>query len=459
MRMIKHRREEFLLFDYAGVEKHLVKMAAKGWRLVDIEFGTWTYERMEPAKIRYSVTYIPTVSAFDPAKTAEKDRMDEYCKIAGWEKVADWNQMQIYCSEDPEAVDIETDESVRLEAIRKSMRKTFLVSNILLLCVFAIQGCNQRLSYRVNPVSYLSQNSNLIAIGLIVFGITVTLINLLYYLYWINKSKRLIAEGGRCAEVRFYRPFAYGSLAIVLGILVIYIFSFTSGDTTLLFLGALAGLFLIIYLVRKTSVIMRRKGVDQLLNKIVTFIVDIVLAIVLVSVIAWAGTKMVLDDEKEYEIFISGDQEWHIYQDEIPVKVEDLIDVDYEHASYVTRTENESILLKFGQYMQQSYATDENTYYMSMDYDVVEVKADFLYDMCLEGYLKRYDKYDDWGRYDEIDIYESAVIDRLYQMQYDGEYGNEWIICSDDLIIWLYADWELTEEEMEDFVLAASKKV
>ena len=36
MRDLKIRVEEFALFDYSGVEKHLEKMAAKGWRLSEI---------------------------------------------------------------------------------------------------------------------------------------------------------------------------------------------------------------------------------------------------------------------------------------------------------------------------------------------------------------------------------------------------------------------------------------
>lgn len=66
MRDLKIRVEEFALFDYSGVEKHLEKMAAKGWRLSEIVGNLWIYKRMDPANIKYAVTYIPSASPYDP---------------------------------------------------------------------------------------------------------------------------------------------------------------------------------------------------------------------------------------------------------------------------------------------------------------------------------------------------------------------------------------------------------
>ena len=43
MKEIKLRREMFVEFDYASIERHLENMAAKGWKLIDIEYNIWTY--------------------------------------------------------------------------------------------------------------------------------------------------------------------------------------------------------------------------------------------------------------------------------------------------------------------------------------------------------------------------------------------------------------------------------
>ena len=108
------------LYDYQGIERHLSAMAAKGWRLEKAGPQLWTYRRAEPASVHYAVTYIPDSSQFNPGPTERQQTLEELCAAAGWEKVADWFQMQIYCSEAENPIPLETEESVRLEAVHRS---------------------------------------------------------------------------------------------------------------------------------------------------------------------------------------------------------------------------------------------------------------------------------------------------------------------------------------------------
>ena len=124
----KYQLLTYGLFDYAGVERHLEKMAAKGWRFTSVGNFFWIFRRTEPANVKYAVTYIPEMSQFDPQPPEKQYDIEDYCEAAGWKKVDRWMQMQIFCSEDPDAVPIETDEGLRLEAIHKSMKKNFLLT-------------------------------------------------------------------------------------------------------------------------------------------------------------------------------------------------------------------------------------------------------------------------------------------------------------------------------------------
>ena len=139
----KYQLASFVLFDYMGVEAYLEKMAAKGWRFDQIGSFAWRFRRAEPARVKYSVTYVPEASEFDPEPLEKQKEMEEYCEAAGWEKAGSWMQMQIFCSETPEAVPIETDELLRLEIIKKSMKKNFLFSHLLLLLVFLMNAFTQ----------------------------------------------------------------------------------------------------------------------------------------------------------------------------------------------------------------------------------------------------------------------------------------------------------------------------
>ena len=135
MAKYKYQLGTFNLFDYAGVERHLEKMAAKGWQFDSVN-TFWKFKKAEPEKLKYSVTYIPEASDLDPEPLEKQKEIEEYCEKAGWKKVGNWLQMQIFCTENPDAVPIETDEELRLEFIRKSMKKNLLISHGLLLLVF-----------------------------------------------------------------------------------------------------------------------------------------------------------------------------------------------------------------------------------------------------------------------------------------------------------------------------------
>ena len=123
MKSTKYCMENLFLYDYKHVEEHLSAMAAKGWRLESIGARLWKYRRAEPGKVRYAVTYIQDASQFNPGPTEGQESLAELCAAAGWEKVCDWFQMQIFSTEDLRAVPLETDEALRLQNIQRLMSK------------------------------------------------------------------------------------------------------------------------------------------------------------------------------------------------------------------------------------------------------------------------------------------------------------------------------------------------
>lgn len=51
MKATKRRFEQFLFYDYTGIERHLKRMAARGWQLHKITRFYWEYRRTEPQKL------------------------------------------------------------------------------------------------------------------------------------------------------------------------------------------------------------------------------------------------------------------------------------------------------------------------------------------------------------------------------------------------------------------------
>lgn len=134
----KRRMEFFAFYDDQGIARHLERMAGKGWLIERINNYFWTYRKIEPQRLRFAVTYFPEASDFNPGPTENQQTFLEYCESAGWQFAAQWCQMQIFCSENPAAVPLETDEFSRLQNIHRCMRKNFLPGNIVILIMLGI---------------------------------------------------------------------------------------------------------------------------------------------------------------------------------------------------------------------------------------------------------------------------------------------------------------------------------
>src|SRR5699024_7991850 len=98
----------------------------------------WTLRRGKPAQVRYSVTYFPGASVFDPGPTEGQETYADYCRAAGWEFVSSYGPVQYFRSDLPDPVPIETDEGAKLEAIHRTKTKNTLLASGLVLVVLAI---------------------------------------------------------------------------------------------------------------------------------------------------------------------------------------------------------------------------------------------------------------------------------------------------------------------------------
>ena len=109
-------------FDLRGTAEHLSSQAARGWRLEKIGKVFWKYRRGEPAKLHYAITCPP--AAGEDGELGDRLFFQELCESAGWEKAADWEELQIYASEQERPTPLETDGALLLERIHGSMRWT-----------------------------------------------------------------------------------------------------------------------------------------------------------------------------------------------------------------------------------------------------------------------------------------------------------------------------------------------
>lgn len=452
MRNVKYRLETFTLYDYRGVERHLEAMEARGWRLE--KTGTvWKYRRTEPKKVHYAVTYVPEASEFNPAPTPGQENLAELCAAAGWEKVTDWFQMQIFRSEQPDPMPLETEESVRLEVLQRAVRKNFLPSSLLLTVLGVMMLVQQIWSFRQDPIGTLSQTSRLFPVLLWLLVIFSAGGNLADYALWLRRSKKSVAQGGPCAPGGGYRILAKISWAVLGVLLVGYVASILgeSQPRMLAFMGGyLLLMLLLIALVRGTQKGLRRAGASKHLNMGLTLAVDVVGAVVLtgglIAVGLWGVFRQGWFQRTPVDTYDTGNYVFDIYHDPLPLTIEDLTGETYSGYSY-ERTEDASFLL--GHLEGRQWHIPDGTEARELDYEILDVKAGFLYDWCLEQYLEEYaDDQEFWRREYRPEDPAPWGAEAAYRLWWDGEAYHQWILCFDGCIVKLDPDWTLTAEQM-----------
>lgn len=197
--MSRETKWELSLFqanDMDAIAGHFEKMEAKGWRLEDIDNWGYRYRRVEPGKVRYAAACFPDASVYDPAPTEGQETYIEYCRAAGWELAAVYGPMQYFRSVLPDPVPVETDEAVKLTAVRRTMGKTLLPSCGLGILLAVMYLAMQTGSFRMDPLEYFSRDLYL-SLLLLLGGLFLYCVGLLAdYLVWVLRSRRAVAEGG-----------------------------------------------------------------------------------------------------------------------------------------------------------------------------------------------------------------------------------------------------------------------
>lgn len=289
MLKVKYRMEDFLLFDYLAVERHLSNMAKKGWMLESAGPQLWKYRKAEPADITYAVTYISDASEFNPHPTDNQMLLEEYCGTAGWQKVCDWSKMQIFSTAENNPVPIETEESVRLELIEKVMEKTFLPPNLFVLVFFiflSLITVHFIVGRDINSGYNVFDAKGLILFLMSILGVIVEVVSIANYFRWVSKSEKSIEQGGTCAENWVYRIFSRITWALIVVLFIVQLLlNLQTVDIGLRMYQILyfPMLLLLIFLVRRTQKFLRKTGVSKTKNIIITVIVDFILAFVLIG--------------------------------------------------------------------------------------------------------------------------------------------------------------------------------
>lgn len=458
---MKHTKREWMplysFLDRKRVTGHLADMAARGWMLDRLGTWSWHYRRAEPKQLRFAVTFFAGAGRFSPAPAAGLDTFQDYCAQAGWHRAASSDQVQVFYSEDPDAVPIDTDPAAELENIRRSVG-TPMVRNylaLLILCVLQIGlQCWQLLR---DPVNTLSSPNALLAATAYLPLLVLILADLFSYRRWLRKASAAAEAGLPLPDLRSAQ---WLSILVMVwaGLLCVGLFASMSRSAGMVLLTMGIPLFLALTCfladtARKALQRLRCPPWANILGMVGVCAVMFVggMAGLFALVAHNAGTGW-LEDRPPVETYTAYGMTWSVYADPIPLRVEDLIDIDYD--GWSTEADVEwSPLAAHGTYRQRARLGDKGL--PELWYEIVTVEIPFLYDLCKRDFIQRVERYNDELPEEDWDVYQPVDpapwgAEEVFQRYSSGTPSRQYLLCWEDRMaeIWLFWDEAPTPDQM-----------
>lgn len=452
MRDIKRRWEAFSFYDHTSIEAHLERMAEQGWLLEKVGL-LWAYRRIEPKKLTFSVCYFPKASQFDPGPSEEQETFYEFCRHSGWTLAAASAQMQIFYNERPDPVPIETDPALEVETIHRSAKKSVLFPHFLLLGTGVLECALFIWQFFNNPITFLANPALLFASIDWVLLLLHCGVELGCYFTWYHKAKRA-AEQGQFLDTKSRLVFQQVMLVLLTLNIVVWLASMAySAKWMVVTVFSLLSVLAVVALVILISRTLKRWNVPAKTNQTVTILSCIVLSFASVGAMTY-GVFSTISQGRFYE-----HQETYEYdgrtatvrRDELPLTVKDLLGIDHDSYSREREEVRSFLLTQISVRQYPRLVIPDLQELPWLDYSIVVVRASFLYDLCRDALLRKYEGDRYWDRsYVPLDAALWGAVE-AYQL-YDAEDGplSRYLLCYEDRIVEIDFghEWEVAPEQM-----------
>lgn len=455
---MKHTKHELMLYsfyDFTGLASHLEAMAAKGWLAEKIGVLGIRYRRIQPQTLRFSVTYFPDASEFDAAPTGGQEVFRDYCAQAGWEFAFQWAQMQVFYTSRPDAVPIETDPSIQVETLHRSMRRNFLPGTILMLILSLFQL--GMLFWRINtdPVDLLSNASYLLSFSCWLLVLVANVWSLGHYALWHRRAVQE-ARMGRMYAIRT-SPVTTLSLLFVALLFIVAAFLFSSSRREIGYLGiAVVTVVLTCCLTQGVKAFCLHRGASRGVTRTATMATAF-----LSSFRTAAGRRLSLHHKplgggrhnRCGNLFLAQHHLGGLRRPH-PLRVEDLTGAAiYGPDTYSTGSWEQSSFLVSWRSYSQDLRHDCPEELPELSYSIVDVKVPLFYSLCKTYLLEQYVRRDAnlppeyQEHYQALDTLPQGTA-AAYQCYMGGEPMNQYLFCWDSHLAELWFDEPLTAAQL-----------
>lgn len=446
MKNIKRRVEFFSFYDHTGITAHLEKMALQGWALEKMGNFCWRYRRIEPKKLRYNLVYQSAASEFDARPPEEVRNFEAFCEEAGWERVADLAQMQVYCSPDPNAIPIETDPGLQVQTIHQAMKKNYIPGQIAMMVLAVLQYVLAFWRYAIDPLDFLAGSGNYVALlcYLLIFILSATEVG--GYYRWRKKALR---SDGFC-PTRSHQRLQYFCIAVTLTTAALWLGTMTDGFPRFIALATLVITVVVLLVVYGVKALMKKLGASRGVTRAVFWVTAVVSSFALLGCVIFVGQKAYDANwfEDSVETYEWEGWTWEIHHDALPLNVEDLLQTDYPGYSTQLETELSPLLTRITAAQEEKIGDSGNP---NLRYSIYQSPlSGWIRELVVEEYTLR----DYWGlrAFQPAGISIPGVaVSRLWE---EGTACNTWMLAAEDRIVILSPDWELSGEQL---TIAAEK--
>ena len=251
--------------DYFILSEKLEAFAREGLLLKSIGPLFWTFSKGKPKELKYTIKFSKEGSLFNPKPTDSQLDFFSHAKSIGWDLVCEFNNLQVFSSELDNPEILEPNEEEKLSNIHNCMKSSVILSEILLLLLYAL-NLFPVLIEPLNNASIL----DLSCICLFSFLSINSILNISTYLIWYFKSKRSVSNGGSILILKPTQKFKKGFLvAIFIPLFFILLEAFKKSNFISIILAILT-FPILVFIFYGTSKLLKHLKVSKEFNMLIT---------------------------------------------------------------------------------------------------------------------------------------------------------------------------------------------
>lgn len=451
MSRVVKRIEKFSFYNNQAIVSHLEAMALMGYKLIHIEKSVWTYKIIKPREIKFRITYFEDQSLIFHDNPYNKRTIEEffgYCKNVGWVLAGQWGKMQIFYTATDEYHEIETDYQKEFIALKTLMQRKSVPAMLAMSGLAIFQGVYQLIQFVNYPIKNLSNPAFVILSLIWIILFFAGLFGTSSYSSWKTKGEKSIKKTGTYPAIGTIKDTKYKisimlvitAILLFIGLVLMIVFGFSQGFA----IFYTSQIIIALLFVRRLRDIKRYTPNEDLATNrqeephVSTRAVSVIKKLLSSTFILTMILNGIINLDwltAEAEILThtiavpNGVLTYTLYDDAIPLKVEDLVAEDYPYYAYKMNI-TESMFTKYVKCEQYAF----NIYAPDFDYEIVTFKNNMFYDYCLDYYLAPYLS-------DENNLNVHQTNDpvwnakKTYQV-FDGTKPlGTYILCYDDMII------------------------